>query len=71
MTTTLLFYQADPKTNKQKILFERPQWRSTYIERHWLTADQGFMLLNMKTGDLRQSIIIPEWEIKDWQEVRA
>ena len=36
---------------------------------HWLIADTGMTLRNKKTGMQVQSVTIPDYRMKDWEEV--
>ena len=62
-----LYYYIDENTNEEKITTREMPITSSKLK-YWLTASPGHYLYNSKYDVSRKSIIIPFYELNDWEE---
>ena len=62
-----LYYYIDKDTNEEKITTEEMPATGSKLK-YWLTAAPGYFLYNSKYDASRKSIVIPFYELNDWEE---
>lgn len=62
-----LYYYIDKDTNEEKITTKEMPATGSKLK-YWLTASPGYFLYNSKYDASRKSIVIPFYELNDWEE---
>ena len=67
MEKIILYYYMDPETREYTSTLEpMPLTRSQ--QKYWLTADAGHFLYNSEHNISCKSIIVPIYELDNWEE---
>lgn len=61
-------YYYNDENGKIKISYE-PKLASESRIRHYLMADDGKVLKHTQSNEITSAVIVPEWEIQDWEEM--
>ena len=68
MRTIIMYHYLDKETQANRISYDPMPITECRI-RYYLTADDNKILINIKTNQKRLGVIVPEWELLDWEEV--
>jgi hypothetical protein len=67
MEKITLYFYTDPETHEYKSTLE-PMSLTCSQPKFWLTANEGCYLRNEEYNISCKSIIIPTYELKNWEE---
>lgn len=62
-------YKITQENGEEYISYTPPVSGVSYMLSHWLIANPNMTLRNKKTGMQVQSVTIPDYRMKDWEEV--
>lgn len=62
-------YKITQENGEEYISYTPPAFGVSYMLSHWLIAETGMTLKNKKTNIQVQSTTIPDYKMKDWEEV--
>lgn len=62
-------YKITQENGEEYISYTPPVSGVSYMLSHWLIADPNMTLRNKKTSIQVQSVTIPDYRMKDWEEV--
>lgn len=62
-------YKITEPNGEEHISYAPPLSDTNYMLSYWLIAELGKTLKNQKTGLQLQSVTIPSYRLRDWEEV--